>query len=367
MPAERISNEISVLDSGSGRASVKTVRVRSGRPDHRTDIEVTVGESKARLRRRRRERRGNRWTRGKIDIHFRALEAQRERQPRTGTIMLSEGGAPSGEVQRERIRGRLTSEKHQRIQRTVKGIPFNYFNTVNRLFSRLSVPSQRPYTDYTVSALALSDNGNRIPLSVMGISTALLDLGYSQKDFVVGAKAVFCGDEIIVEPTRSDEQRVNLESLEAGQGILMVEYLALTNRVAHVFTKGQISATNHKKGLAMCMVVCKDLAESTIALLRAKYDRTMRQASVAPSAALKKTTNPAVAVAHPQAETLKSSFSSMLSTTGTGLAQLTSLAPATSKSAPPAKAAETKTAPKIPLAGGGKKLTLAELAKGKKG
>lgn len=96
-------------------------------------------ESTARHRRRRRERRGNRWTRGKLDMRFRVLEMPRERHPRAEKIVLSDRSAFGENTQRERNRGRYLSDKYQKIQKTIKGIPFNYFNTVNRLFTRLSV------------------------------------------------------------------------------------------------------------------------------------------------------------------------------------------------------------------------------------
>ena len=58
-----------------------------------------------------------------------------------------------------------------------------------------------------------------------------------------------CGDNIVVSPCEQtgSSVQIDLEHLEDGQGVIMMEYFALSNKVAHMFTKGQMSMDIYRK------------------------------------------------------------------------------------------------------------------------
>lgn len=57
------------------------------------------------------------------------------------------------------------------------------------------------------------------------------------------------GEDIAVSPIdeKASSIRIDLEHLEEGQGIITMEYFALSNKIAHVFTKGQMSLDIYRK------------------------------------------------------------------------------------------------------------------------
>jgi hypothetical protein len=99
-----------------------------------------------------------------------------------------------------------------------------------------------------------------------------------------------------------------------------------------------------------------------VALIRTKYDETMATSSSTLQKTIPKSAAPSSqTIAPSQSAALKSSFNQMLSKTGTGVSQL---ALGVSNEVSSVKISNSLSKPVV--GAGGKKLTLADLAKGKK-
>ncbi|XP_055330667.1 uncharacterized protein LOC129583015 [Paramacrobiotus metropolitanus] len=338
---------------------VSIVRIRSGTEDRKTEVDASIVRSTTRLRRPKRERRGKRWLRGKLQLHFGFVSGGSSKSTRSGEVKLnSTHPNPNSHTRRkDRQKTQAKSERFRKSLRTIRGIPFNYYYTLNGLFSRLCLQRFRPYSDFHMRSLILQDNGNVLPTSVTALSTVLADFGYGQKDFLVAAKAVIDGDNITVEATKIQEDRVDLTKVQPGQGIVMMEYLACTNRIAHVFSKGHFSLEQYKKAVAACLVMCENSALAAMTALRRKYDNSLDE-----KREINLTTVPVKTTAlltDTQKSDMKASFGQMLAGVSSTGSTARTAAGNTVLPTPPNQNA-------VPAQPSGKKLTLAELAKRKK-
>lgn len=112
--------------------------------------------SKVRLRRRRKDRRGQRWMRGQLMMGFGSIGGHKFGTQRSGQLNLSSRFTTARLRRRDRNRGRVRQDRHRRSQSTIKGIPFNYYYSLNRLFNRLSI-SVRTVANYRYTLSSLSE------------------------------------------------------------------------------------------------------------------------------------------------------------------------------------------------------------------
>ena len=108
------------------------------------------------------------------------------------------------------------------------------------------------------------------------------------------------------------------------------------------------------------MLSCEKLADSALSLLREKYDSTVRSQMLSHKAQRLEPAAPAVNAAHPQSEQLKATFGQMLSGTSAAFSNRKN----NSDVSKAASSADKQPAQKTTF--GSRKLSLADLAKGKK-